>query len=67
MATSAPRSAKRTRSTQPETIPEPPRVLSGPDRFASIEGLSDIEPFIPADKADPRNRRISITLKYQGQ
>ena len=37
------------------------------DRFASIEGLSDIEPFIPADKADPRNRRISITLKYQGQ
>jgi chemotaxis protein MotB len=37
------------------------------ERFASIEGLSDIEPFIPADKADPRNRRISITLKYQGQ
>jgi chemotaxis protein MotB len=37
------------------------------DRFASIEGLADIEPFIPADKADPRNRRISITLKYQGQ
>ncbi len=39
----------------------------GTDRFASIEGLSDVEPFIPADKADPRNRRISITLKYQGQ
>ncbi len=38
-----------------------------PDRFAGIEGASDIEPFIPADKADPRNRRISITLKYQGQ
>jgi len=37
------------------------------ERFASIEGLADIEPFIPADKADPRNRRISITLKYQGQ
>ncbi len=37
------------------------------ERFASIEGLSDIEPFIPADKSDPRNRRISITLKYQGQ
>jgi chemotaxis protein MotB len=37
------------------------------ERFASIEGLADIEPFIPADKGDPRNRRISITLKYQGQ
>jgi len=38
-----------------------------PDRFAAIEGVADIEPFVPNDKSDPRNRRISITLKYQGQ
>ena len=38
-----------------------------PERFAAIEGVSDIEPFVPNDKSDPRNRRISITLKYQGQ
>jgi len=37
------------------------------DRFAAIEGVADIEPFVPNDKGDPRNRRISITLKYQGQ
>jgi MoxR-like ATPase len=36
MATSAPRSAKRARSTPPDAIPEPPCALSGPDRFASI-------------------------------
>ena len=34
-------------------------------RFARIEGVADTEPFIPENKLDPRNRRISITLMYQ--
>ena len=33
-----------------------------PARFSRIEGVADREPLIPADAADPRNRRISITL-----
>ena len=37
------------------------------DRFQSIEGVADTDPFNPADKADPRNRRISVTIKYQNQ
>ncbi len=36
------------------------------DRFARIEGVADREPYIPADKYDPRNRRMSITLKWSG-
>jgi len=35
-----------------------------PERFSGIEGVADTEPFSP-DKNDPRNRRISVTLKYQ--
>lgn len=34
-------------------------------RFARIEGVADTAPFIPQDPADPRNRRISITILYQ--
>jgi len=34
------------------------------DRFARIEGVADREPFIPSDRYDPRNRRISITLAW---
>jgi chemotaxis protein MotB len=33
-------------------------------RFARIEGVADNEPFIPANRYDPRNRRISITLAW---
>ncbi len=33
-------------------------------RFARIEGVADREPYIPADRYDPRNRRMSITLGY---
>jgi len=33
-------------------------------RFARIEGVADREPFIPADRYDPRNRRMSITLAW---
>jgi len=36
------------------------------DRFARIEGVADREPFIPADRYDPRNRRMSITLAFSG-
>lgn len=33
-------------------------------RFARIEGVADKEPFIPQDRFDPRNRRMSITLGW---
>ncbi len=33
-------------------------------RFEKIEGVADREPFSPQDAADPRNRRMSITLLY---
>lgn len=35
-----------------------------PDRFQRIEGVADREPFESADKYDPRNRRMSITLAW---
>jgi chemotaxis protein MotB len=35
-----------------------------PMRFARIEGVADREPFIPNDRYDPRNRRMSITLAF---
>jgi chemotaxis protein MotB len=31
-------------------------------RFRRIEGVADTDPYNPADKLDPRNRRISVTL-----
>ena len=34
-------------------------------RFDRIEGVADREPFIAANPADPRNRRVSITLLYR--
>lgn len=33
-------------------------------RFSRIEGVADREPYVPADRFDPRNRRISITLGW---
>ena len=33
-------------------------------RFARIEGVADREPYVPGDKFDPRNRRMSITLAW---
>jgi chemotaxis protein MotB len=42
------------------------RVLAAggvaPDRFRRIEGRAALEPLIKQDPADPRNRRIAITL-----
>ena len=35
-------------------------------RFARIEGVADREPYVEADRYDPRNRRMSITLAWQG-
>ncbi|NNM77077.1 OmpA family protein [Sphingomonas sp. ID1715] len=35
-------------------------------RFERIEGVADRDPFIEKDPADPRNRRVSITLLYRG-
>ncbi|BDI60101.1 flagellar motor protein MotB [Qipengyuania nanhaisediminis] len=32
------------------------------ERFARIEGVADTEPLIAGDRADPRNRRISLLL-----
>lgn len=37
----------------------------GADRLARIEGVADREPFIPSDRYDPRNRRMSIILAWQ--
>ncbi|MEH3107204.1 MAG: OmpA family protein [Sphingomonas fennica] len=34
------------------------------DRFSRIEGVADREPYVPADRYDPRNRRMSITLSW---
>jgi chemotaxis protein MotB len=36
----------------------------GSDRFARIEGVADTEPYVPSDRFDPRNRRISVTLGW---
>lgn len=35
------------------------------DRIARIEGVADHNPFVPQDRYDPRNRRISITLAWR--
>lgn len=34
-------------------------------RFARIEGVADTEPYATKDPADPRNRRITVTLFYR--
>ena len=36
------------------------------ERFARIEGVADREPYVPADRYDPRNRRMSIILAWNG-
>jgi chemotaxis protein MotB len=36
------------------------------DRIARIEGVADRQPFVPNDRYDPRNRRISVTLAWRG-
>ena len=36
-----------------------------PDRFTQIEGVADTAPYNPNDPKDPRNRRISLTVKFQ--
>jgi chemotaxis protein MotB len=38
-------------------------IASG--RFSRIEGVADREPYVPTDRFDPRNRRISITLGWR--
>ncbi len=37
----------------------------GPGRFARIEGVADSSPYVPSNPADPRNRRVSITVLNQ--
>ncbi len=36
-------------------------------RFERIEGVADREPMVAKDPADPRNRRVAITLLYRGE
>lgn len=48
------------RAETTRTVLERSGVMLG--RFNRIEGVADREPFVPADRMDPRNRRISITL-----
>jgi chemotaxis protein MotB len=38
----------------------------GADRFARIEGVAENEPYVPSDRYDPRNRRMSVILAWQG-
>jgi chemotaxis protein MotB len=40
---------------------------TGDGRFERIEGVADTQPFNPADRYDPRNRRMSITLAWTGK
>lgn len=35
-------------------------------RIARIEGVADRQPYVPSNRYDPRNRRISITLGWRG-
>ncbi|MBO9575147.1 MAG: OmpA family protein [Sphingobium sp.] len=35
-----------------------------PSRFMRIEGVADREPFVPGDRYDPRNRRMSVILAW---
>ena len=37
----------------------------GSNRFSRIEGVADTAPFVPSNPADPRNRRVSITVLHQ--
>jgi chemotaxis protein MotB len=37
----------------------------GDARFDRIEGVADREPMIESNPADPRNRRVAITLLYR--
>jgi chemotaxis protein MotB len=34
----------------------------GEERFSRLEGLADTEPLFPDNPADPRNRRMSVTV-----
>jgi len=36
-----------------------------PGRFTQIEGVADTAPYNLSDRKDPRNRRISITVKFK--
>lgn len=49
--------AEATRAVFAEAVPDA--------RFARIEGVAAREPFYPANPADPRNRRITVTLFYR--
>ena len=49
--------AESTRRLMQAVVPE--------DRFARIEGVADTVPYNAKDPADPRNRRISVTILYQ--
>jgi chemotaxis protein MotB len=35
------------------------------NRFSRIEGVADTSPKVPDNPADPRNRRVSITVLNQ--
>ncbi|OAO01800.1 flagellar motor protein MotB [Sphingomonadales bacterium EhC05] len=52
-------SSARAEATRKELVSQSVR----PSRMHRIEGVADTEPYNPEDRADDRNRRISITLK----
>jgi chemotaxis protein MotB len=65
----APDSGRNNWSLSTERADATRKVLQGGgvpyDRFQRIEGVADTAPFIQGNPADPRNRRVSITILNQ--
>ena len=65
----APDSGRNNWSLSTERADATRKVLQGAgvpyDRFQRIEGVADTNPFIQGNPADPRNRRVSITVLNQ--
>jgi chemotaxis protein MotB len=65
----APDSLRNNWSLSSERADSTRQILQGAgisaNRFKSIEGVADTAPYVPNNPADPRNRRVSITVLNQ--
>ena len=65
----APDSLRNNWSLSSERADSTRQILQGAginaNRFKSIEGVADTAPYVPNNPADPRNRRVSITILNQ--
>ena len=65
----APDSLRNTWSLSSERADATRQILQGAginsNRFSRIEGVADTAPFVSSNPADPRNRRVSITVLNQ--